>query len=218
MVPILNQINRVHTFPSYLFRISRCPAESKTYTEIQETHSYNLYYAMKLNHMLGQVLEMTSFNLDVLDIWWRSYWTLAKFLSINCWCCKPDDFSKSVLSVCGLCLQGIWCQIGWMSRPQRMTHYSAPEMLKRQALTGWVSQSLASWLSPYSSSLSLRLCVTICPLYFSTTESENKMDPAMLITLMAHHTSTLMSCNGTSYINVGLFADQFMLFWVYTWQ
>jgi len=32
MVPILNQINPVHTFPSYLFRIYRCPAESRTYS------------------------------------------------------------------------------------------------------------------------------------------------------------------------------------------
>jgi hypothetical protein len=29
MVPILNQINLVHTFP---FRIYRCPAESRTYS------------------------------------------------------------------------------------------------------------------------------------------------------------------------------------------
>jgi len=46
MVPILNQINLVNPFPSYLFRISRCPAESRTYSQIQQTCSYNLYYAI----------------------------------------------------------------------------------------------------------------------------------------------------------------------------
>jgi len=48
MVPILNQRNPVHTFPSYLFRIYRCPAESRTYSQIQKTCSYNLYYAIQI--------------------------------------------------------------------------------------------------------------------------------------------------------------------------
>lgn len=91
-------------------------------------------------HMLEQVLEVTSFNLDILDIWWRNYWTLPKFLSRNCWCCTPDDFSKSVLSVCGLCWQVTWCQIGWMSRPQRMTHYSVPRKVEMAGID-WMGKS-----------------------------------------------------------------------------
>jgi hypothetical protein len=45
-----------------------------------------------------------------------------------------------------------------------------------------------------------------------------KMGPVTLGALIAHHTSTLTSCNGCSWINMGFFADQFILFWEFTCQ
>jgi hypothetical protein len=145
---------------------------------------------------------------------------MAKFLSRNCWYCIPDDFSQSVLSVCRLCLQVTSCQIRWISRPQRMAHYSVPRNVVngRHWLDGQVRVLLdeqAHIPHPCHSDFN---CVTKCPFYLSTIEPENKMDPIILITLMAYHTSILMSCKGTTCINLGLPADQFMLFWVYTQQ
>ena len=91
-------------------------------------------------HILEQVMEMNSFNLDILDMWWRNYWTLAKFLSRNYWCYVPEYFSKSVLSVCGLFWQVTWCQIRWMSRPQRMTQYSVPRKVETASID-WMGES-----------------------------------------------------------------------------
>jgi hypothetical protein len=58
----------------------------------------------------------------------------------------------------------------------------------------------------------------ICPVYLSEfIVSEKKIDPTILVALTAHYTPNLTSCNGTSYISIESSADQYLLFWVFTW-
>jgi hypothetical protein len=45
-----------------------------------------------------------------------------------------------------------------------------------------------------------------------------KGPPTILVTLIAHHTSTLTSCNGSSWINTGFSADQQLLVCEFTYQ
>jgi len=43
------------------------------------------------------------------------------------------------------------------------------------------------------------------------------MGSIILVALTVHHTPNFMSCNWTSYINLGLSAKQYVLFWIHAW-
>jgi hypothetical protein len=67
--------------------------------------------------------------------------------------------------------------------------------------------------SLYSSPTFSKIIVKICPNYVSEFPvSKSKMGLTVHVTLMTYLTQTVVSCNGTIYISLGLSADQYLLF------
>lgn len=72
------------------------------------------------------------------------------------------------------------------------------------------------WKNPYSLSSSPtfpKSIVKICPKYVSEFPvSKSKVGLTVDFTLMTHHIQTVVLCNGTVYISLGLSADQYFYF------
>jgi len=50
----------------------------------------------------------------------------------------------------------------------------------------------------------LKSWTKICPMYITNFTVSKKMGPTIIVAVMVQHTLTLMSCSGSSYINIGL--------------
>jgi hypothetical protein len=111
-----------------------------------------------------------------------------------------------------------WFQIGWTRRPQRTTNY----LVFKNGMHGdhWTVECVGNcaFLLEEPILLLLKNWAGICPVYISGfIVSAKEMGLIMLVALTAHYASTLVLCNGTSCINLGLSAEHYLLFWVFIW-
>ena len=106
-----------------------------------------------------------------------------------------------------------WCQTGWMSRPQIMTNYSVPKTLHKAAnelwavcivaSSCWKNCSLSHLLNFYKVVQKILQCILIillCP----KRRGWGGGGPTIIFAVMVQHILTLMSCSGSSYINIRL--------------
>ena len=111
-----------------------------------------------------------------------------------------------------------WFQMGWTSRQQRTTNY----LILKNGMHGdhWTVRMCGQlhFLTGRSRIAFSKNWAVICQVYISEfIVSAKEMGLIVLVTLTAHCASTLMLCNDTLCIRLGLSAYHGLLFWVFIW-
>jgi len=146
--------------------------------------------------------------LEIADTVWHN------FLNVIC-CVCVRVFMKVVFETSSQ-VRVIRHQVTWKSRPQRMTNYSVPKkFMEGEHAVGCVGsctilleECVLIFLITHIVKNAARFCSLCCSEYNAKRKSD------LLVALLAHHTSNLLSCDVTLFISLGLSAERYLLLWV----